>query len=102
MKKLSFEQKKMKNFIGKRFNGSAVTIKKHNERALKIASAIYSRFGLHVYQYQQKHILWFIEESLADYAQGTRYNYYLTLLKVINLDEKMVCWESRLKKSYKR
>jgi len=100
MSNLTFEQKKMKNYLGKRLNGSAVTIKKHHERGLKISSVIYERFGVHVYQYQQKHLLWFITEFIKGFAKGTRYNYLLTIKKLINLNKQYSLWESVLQKHF--
>lgn len=92
MKKLSFAQIKMKNFIGNRLTGSKTTKSKHQERALIISTAIYSRFGVHVYQYQQKHLIWFLSEYVQHYSKGTRYNYFLTIQKIININEKFSCW----------
>ena len=62
MQSIPFHENKMKIFLGKRLTGSSVTIKKHNERAIKISLAIYNRFGVHVYQYKQKHLVWFLIE----------------------------------------
>jgi hypothetical protein len=101
MKELTFEQKKMKRFIGKRFIGSSVTINKHHERCLIVATVIYKRFGMHVYQYKQKHLLWFVEYYLNGYAKSTRYNYYLTIVKLINFSDKYIKWELSLESHYK-
>lgn len=93
---------KMLNFIGKRFTGSSVTIKKHRERSLQIANAIHARFGVHIYQYQQKHMLWFITVFTANYSSGTRYNYYLTIVKLIQLEPKFSVWKNQVALAYKR
>ncbi|MFT5759643.1 MAG: hypothetical protein ACI9LM_004410 [Alteromonadaceae bacterium] len=98
MGNLTFEQKKMTSFLGKRLTGSSITIKNHHKRALIISTKIYERFGAHVYQYQQKHLLWFLTVHVKNHAHGTRYNYCLTLIKIISLNQKMACWEHVLKK----
>jgi len=96
MKNTPFEHKKMLNFIGKRFTGSRVTIGKHRERSLLIASALYNRFGVHIYQYQQKHFLWLLTEYVKNYTSGTQYNYYLTVIKLIELEPKFFIWKKCL------
>jgi hypothetical protein len=101
MGNLTFEQKKMKIFLGKRLTGSSITIKKHEERALKMSTAIYKRFGTHVYQYKQKHLLWFLTEYTKFYANGTRYNYFLTIMKIVLLSNKMASWAPLLKQRFK-
>jgi hypothetical protein len=97
LKKLSFAQIKMKNFIGNRLTGAKTTKTQHEERALIISTAIYSRFGVHVYQYQQKHLIWFLVEYSKGYTKGTRYNYYLTIMKIITLTPKFSCWKEKIK-----
>lgn len=101
MGNLTFEQKKMKSFLGKRLTGSSITIKKHEERALKMSTAIYKRFGAHVYQYKQKHLLWFLNEHTKFYAKSTRYNYFLTITKIVLLNKKMAFWLPFLKQHSK-
>jgi predicted AAA+ superfamily ATPase len=102
MQKFNIAERKMLNFIGKRFTGSAVTISKHRRRSLLISIAISERFGVHIYQYQQKHYLWFLNVYIADYSSGTRYNYYLTVVKLIQLEPKFSVWKNQLALVYKR
>ena len=102
MVNLTIAEKKMVNFIGKRFTGSPVTIKKHRQRSLIIANAIYDRFGVHVYQYQQKHFLWLLNVFIEEYSAGTKYNYYLTVVKIIQLEPKFSVWQNQLDLAYKK
>lgn len=92
----------MKNFLGKRLTGASITIKKHHDRAMVIADAIFQRFGAHVYQYQQKHLVWFLTQHNRNFSKGTRYNYFLTIKKLINLSSKFKCWEHVLIQQFKQ
>ena len=82
----------MQNFLGKRLTGSHETIKKHIERANKIATAIHKRFSKNVYQFQVKHLRWFLNHYINCYVQGTKYNYWLTIKLIINFIGKSSEW----------
>jgi hypothetical protein len=101
LKKLTFAQIKMKIFIGDNFTGAAISKAKHHERSFLIAAAISGRFSCHVYQYQQKHLLWFLIEHISKFTKSTRYNYLLTLVKIIRLNKRTACWETVLVKNFK-
>ena len=86
----------MKNFLGKRLTGATITIHKHHDRAMVIADAIFQRFGVHIYQYQQKHLVWFLTQHNQTFSKGTRYNYFLTIKRIINLSPQFKRWENVL------
>jgi hypothetical protein len=91
-RKLSKPEVTMLNFLGKRLSGSLKTINKHLERAKIIATAIDKRFGKNVYQYQVKHLKWFLNHFIDSYAKGTKYNYWLTVKLIISFIGKSNQW----------
>ena len=94
--------RKMLNFIGRRFTGSIVTIKNHRKRSILISEAINERFNVNVYQYQLKHYKWLLAENNKHLNSSTQYNYWLTVKKLIALTQKTTHWEPLLQGAWVR
>jgi hypothetical protein len=79
--------------------GSKTTINAHIKRADNIAIALNERFKLapNPYQWQAKHLKWFLKEQTAALAPSTRYNYWLTCRELAALLGRWPDWEPYLK-----
>ena len=58
------------------------SVKEHLNRARRIAVAIWGRFQVGPYQYQLKHLGWYIEVYTKDLKPSTRYRYRLTIIHI--------------------
>jgi len=78
--------------------GSKVTLQAHIKRATSIAAALEARFkvGNDFYQWQAKHLKWFLKEQTATLAQSTRYNYWLTCREIAAIRGRWPDWEPYL------
>lgn len=56
----------------------ATTVRTHLQRAGRIAEAIYRRWQVGVYQWQVKHVRWYLEVCTGVFSPSTRYRYWLT------------------------
>lgn len=69
-------------------NGSKTSIKIHVNRAEKIAASIWCRWHETPATWRLKHLLWFLNHSKNHLSQSTQYNYYLTIVRIINVQKK--------------
>ena len=78
------------------------TVRAHLDRARRIASAIYRRWQVGPYQWQVKHVRWYLEHGDERLTPSTRYRHWLTLrLLVIALD-KEADWTRHLAGAWQR
>jgi hypothetical protein len=96
MERLTKSEVKMINLLGKRLTGSSESIKSHKKRALKIARAIHYQYGVNVYQYQLKHIKWFLDVANQSLKSNSQYNYWLTIKEIAAIIGKSEDWLPRM------
>jgi hypothetical protein len=78
------------------------TVRAHLDRARRIAGAIYRRWQVGPYQWQVKHVRWYLEHGARGLTPSTRYRHWLTLrLLVIALD-KEADWTRQLAGAWQR
>ena len=64
------------------------TVRQHLARAQHIAKMIWRRWQVGPYQWRLKHLRWYLVERTGEYANGTRYQHWLTVrLLVLALDQ---------------
>lgn len=63
------------------------TVRQHLARAQRLAQVIWQRWQVGPYQWQLKHLRWYLQECTGDYTTGTRYRHWLTVrLLILALD----------------
>ena len=73
----------MEYLLKRRLKGNRKTrVKEHMNRAKRIAIAIWLRFQVGPYQYQLKHLLWYMKVYTKDLAPNTRYRHWLTIRSI--------------------
>ena len=56
----------------------ATTVRAHAARAERITEAIHRRWRIGVYQWQVKHVRWYLEICTDRFSASTRYRHWLT------------------------
>ncbi len=59
------------------------TVRKHVDRAGRIAAAIWERWQVGPYQWRVKHLRWYLSACTRNYSSGTRYHYWLTIRTLV-------------------
>lgn len=59
------------------------TVRQQVERAGHIARIIWRRWQVGPYQWQLKHLRWYLVERTNEHASGTRYRHWLTVRRLI-------------------
>ena len=59
------------------------TVRQHLARSERIAEVIWRRWQVGPYQWQLKHLRWYMVEKTNDCVSGTRYRYWLTVRLLI-------------------
>jgi len=59
------------------------TVRQHLARSERIAQTIWRRWQVGPYQWQLKHLRWYLVEKTNDCVSGTRYRYWLTVRLLI-------------------
>ena len=67
-------------------------VREHTKRAERIATEIWGRFQVGPYQYQLKHLIWYLNTQTQDLKPATRYRYWLTLRHIIQALNKPDAW----------
>jgi hypothetical protein len=63
-------------------------VRQHLARAGHIAGTIWQRWQVGPYQWQLKHLRWYLVERTDEHANGTRYRHWLTVrLLILALDQ---------------
>ena len=71
------------------------TVRQHLARAELIAQTIWRRWQVGPYQWQLKHVRWYLQECTREHASSTRYRHWLTVrLLILALDR--TGWIERL------
>jgi len=66
--------------LARRLPGARGTsVAAHRQRARQIAGIVYRRWQIGPYQWQLKHLHWFLEIETRQFLPSTRYRYWLTV-----------------------
>lgn len=90
----------MDYLLKRKITGSRSTkVKEHRARARQIARVIWQRFQVGPYQYQLKHLIWYLDTWAQDLKPERKYRYWLTLRYIIYSLNKQEYWLLDLKHS---
>jgi hypothetical protein len=72
--------KKARELLSRRLPGlDPTTVREHVVRAEHVAQAIWRRWQVGPYQWQVKHLRWYLEHRTEGMRPGTRYRHWLTV-----------------------
>lgn len=80
--------------------GQAAFARSECSRAARIAAEVWSRWRVGPWQWQCKHVRWFLEHGTADYTGWTRYRYWLTIKRLLHVLGTWRDWRPRLTGSW--
>ena len=86
-------QRQMDYLLRHQLKGSAKKVKEHVTRAKIIAAVIWQRFHVGPYQYQLKHLQWYLAMQTQHLKSATRYRHTLTVRYIIGALGKGDYWE---------
>jgi hypothetical protein len=66
-------------------------------RAARVAAAVWSQWRVGPWQWQCKHVRWFLEHATARYSPWTRYRYWLTIERLLHVIGTWRDWRSQLR-----
>ena len=90
----------MEHLLNRKLKGNRGTrVKEHTHRAKKIAALIWKRFQVGPYQYQLKHLKWYLDTQIRHLKPATQYRHWLTVKNIIVALGKESDWMSRLGKA---
>jgi hypothetical protein len=90
-------QQQMQKLLARKILGRRATkVKEHRKRAAAIADTLYRRFQVGPYQYQLKHILWYLTTHTQSLKPETRYRHWLTIQHILNALNKKELWAYHL------
>jgi len=70
----------MKHLLTRKLKGKRSTkVKEHTKRAIRIAGSIWHRFQIGPYQYQLKHLKWYLSTQTQHLSINTRYRHWLSI-----------------------
>ena len=78
------------------------TVRQHVERAGRIGETIWRRWHVGPYQWQVKHLRWFLTTQTNDYSPSTRYRYWLTIRAMAVVLDRERRWLHHLQGSWVR
>ena len=90
----------MLHLIKRRLKGSRRKTNEYCNRALSLSDVVWQRFQVGVYQYQLKHLKWFLEEGTKYLQPSTRYRYWLAVKVVVEKLNKEADWIPQLQGSW--
>ena len=90
----------MRHLIKHRLKGSQQKINEHASRALNLSDALWTRFQIGAYQYQLKHLKWYLEEATKVLLPATRYRHWLTVKLILEALGKETDWGGQLQGSW--
>ena len=67
-------------------------VKEHLNRAKRIAAILYHQFQVGPYQYQVKHLRWYLTTQTHQLKPATRYRHWLTITNIIDALGKNADW----------
>ena len=60
------------------------SVRAHLQRAERIAESIWRRWQVGPYQWQVKHLRWYLSVPASPFTPGTRYRYWLTIRNLVH------------------
>jgi hypothetical protein len=70
--------------LDKRLPGKRSGVHRRMEEAKRVARALFSRWGIGPYQWQLKHLKWYLDIFIAALAAQTRYDQWLAIQTVLD------------------
>ncbi|MGX4675810.1 hypothetical protein ACWCIB_02970 [SAR92 clade bacterium H246] len=93
----------MEHLLDRKLKGNRTTkVKEHIKRAKNIASAIWMRFQVGPYQYQLKHLKWYLETQTQHLTANTGYRHWLTVKNIMKALNKGDYWIGQLQGPWTR
>jgi hypothetical protein len=90
--------KKARELLSRRMPGlDPTTVREHVVRAEHIAETIWRRWQVGPWQWQVKHLRWYLEHRTNGMKPGTRYRHWLTIRALVYALGRGEDWEGRLK-----
>ena len=92
----------MEHLLARKLTGGRSSrVKEHLNRAKRIAVIIYSRFQIGPYQYQIKHLRWYLFTQTHQLKPATRYRHWLTIKNIVVVLNGNADWLGQLQGSWK-
>ena len=86
-----------KRLLSRSMRGGSATVRTECERAARAAGVIWCRWQVGPWQWQQKHVRWFLEHRTKEYSAWTRYRYWLTVERTLRVIKRYDDWAPGLK-----
>ncbi len=77
-------------------------VKEHLNRAKRIAVILYCQFQVGPYQYQVKHLRWYLETHISPLKPETFYRHCLTIKNIVAARQKEADWLPQLQQGCQR
>ena len=90
----------MLHLMKRRLKGSRRKINEHYNRTLYMSDLLWERFQIGVYQYQLKHLKFYLEEGTKLLLPATRYRHWLTVKIILEALDKEADWAGKLQGSW--
>ena len=88
----------MEHLLARKLTGKrSRRVRDHLNRAKRIAAILYSQFQVGPYQYQAKHLCWYLTTQTHQLKPATRYQHWLTIRNIVNALDKSIHWVPHLK-----
>ncbi|MFT6164478.1 MAG: hypothetical protein ACJA1T_000483 [Zhongshania aliphaticivorans] len=90
-------ERHIEHLLSRKIPGNRQTkVKEHTNRAKRISAAIWKRFQVGPYQYQLKHLKWYLDTQTRHLKPATKYRYWLTVKNIMRALGKEVDWLEQL------
>ncbi len=86
-----------KSLSSRAFRGNRQSIKQKTKHIINMSEAIRLRWDVHPYDWQVKHLRWFLEVWISDRAPGTKYRYFRYLREILIFQNHWDDWKGYLK-----
>ncbi|MEZ5482877.1 MAG: hypothetical protein R3E73_12125 [Porticoccaceae bacterium] len=90
----------MLHLMKRRLKGSRRKINEHYNRTLYMSDLLWVKFQVGAYQYQLKHLRWYLEEGTNLLLPDTRYRHWLTVKVILEALDKEADWTPQLQGSW--
>lgn len=96
-KTIKIARKQVRELLSCSLKGSSGGVKENVKRAEKIAEMVFRKFQIYPSQWQLKHVKWVFNDGIKHLSNNTRYNYCLTIQKILDAQESPYQWYDSLK-----
>ena len=91
----------MEHLLARKLTGKRSSrVKEHLNRAKRIAAILYHQFQVGPYQYQVKHLRWYLTTQTHQLKPATRYRHWLTVWNIVAARNKSADWLMQLQGSW--